>query len=210
MTNEEFIESIRLEGEEWRDVVGYENSYMISSFGRIIRKFTSRPRSDGHNTAVTNPKLLKPTVIKRRKQRYYMLYLSEFNKRKRFLVHRIVAFAFIPNPNNRTEIDHIDGNGLNNVVSNLRWCTHSENNMNPIARKRQSESHLGKQMTTLWKPVVCISKDGTVTHYKSMSDAGKDGFGRSSIIDSIKHPDRPVRKRRWMYLSDFEKSLVNQ
>lgn len=183
---------------------------MVSTFGRIMRKFTSKPRSDGHNNAVTHPKLLTPTIMKNRKQRYFYVTLSIYNKRYRRLVHRMVAMAFVDNPLNSPEIDHIDGNGLNNIAKNLRWCNRSENNMNPIARKRQSESHLGKQMSMLWKPVVCISKDGTITHYKSMSDAGKDGFGRSSIIDSIKHPNRPVRKRRWMYLSDFEKSLVNQ
>ena len=210
MTNEEFIASVSLENEEWRDVVEFENFYMVSTFGRIMRKFTSKPRSDGHNNAVTHPKLLTPTIMKNRKQRYFYVTLSVYNKRYRRLVHRMVAMAFVDNPLNSPEIDHIDGNGLNNVAKNLRWCNRSENNMNPIARKRQSESHLGKQMSMLWKPVVCISKDGTITHYKSMSDAGKDGFGRSSIIDSIKHPNRPVRKRRWMYLSDFEKSLVNQ
>ena len=183
---------------------------MVSSFGRIARKFTSRPRSDGYNTATTYPKLIKPTVFSNRKQRYCYVTLSVYNKRHRMLVHRMVAMAFVGNPLNKPEIDHIDGNGLNNQAVNLRWCNRSENNMNPIAIKRQSESHKGKQMTMLWKPVVCISKDGTITHYKSIAEAGKYGFGRSSIIDSIKHPNRPVRKRQWMYLSDFEKSLVNQ
>lgn len=210
MTNEDFIESIRLQGEEWRNVVGFEDFYMVSTFGRIMRKFTSRPRSDGHNNAVTQPKLLTPTMMKNRKQRYFYVTLSVYNKRYRMLVHRMVACAFIENPLNRPEIDHIDGNGLNNIASNLRWCNRSENNMNPIARKRQSKSHIGKQMSTLWKPIVCISKEGVVRHYKSMSDASEDGYSRSSIMDSIKHPNRPVRKRRWMYLSDYEKSLVNQ
>ena len=210
MTNEEFIKSITLDGEEWRDVVGFEEHYMVSSLGRVARKFTSYPRSDGRKMSVTRQRILKPTIFNRRKQRYCYVTLSVYNKRCRMLVHRMVAMAFVDNPLNRPEVDHIDGNGLNNVAKNLRWCNRSENNMNPIARKRQSESHKGKIFPFLWKPVVCISKDGTITHYKSMSDAGKDGFGRSSIIDSIKHPNRPVRKRRWMYLSDFEKSLVNQ
>ena len=209
MTNEEFIESIKLDNEEWREVVGFEDFYMVSTFGRIMRKFTSRLRIDGHNNAVTQPKLLKPTIMKYRKQRYFHVTLSVYNKRYRMLVHRMVAMAFVENPLNRPEIDHIDGNGLNNVVSNLRWCNRSENNMNPIARKRQAESHIGKEIPTLWKPIVCISKDGTITHYKSVSNAEKDGYSRSSIWDSIKHQNRPVRKRRWMLLEDYN-TLVNQ
>lgn len=209
MTNKEFIKAISLEGEKWRDVVGFEEWYAISSFGRIMRKYTEKPRSDGHNTAVTYPKILTPTIMHRRKQRYCYVTLSVLNKRYRMLVHRMVAMAFVENPLNRLEIDHIDGNGLNNVASNLRWCSRSENNMNPIARRRQAESHTGKQQHTLWKPVVCIPKKGAVIHYKSVAEAEKDGYQRSSIFDSIKHPNRPVRKRRWMYLEDYE-SLVKQ
>lgn len=213
MTNEEFIESIKLEGEEWRPVVGWEDYYMVSSFGRVMRKFTSKQKTDRHDTVVTAPRLLNPTIRRARKQRYFYVTLSALKTRKKVLVHRMVAFAFVSNPLNKPEIDHIDGNGLNNVVTNLRWCTRTENNMNPIARKRQSEAHIGKKMTTLWKPVVCISKYGVVTHYKSMSEANKDGYRNSSIIDSIKHPNRPVRKRKWMYLSDFlscQNSNVNE
>lgn len=204
MKYKEFIKSIQLDGEEWRDVVGFEEWYAVSSFGRVLRKYTARPRSDGHNTAVTYPKILTPTIQHKRKKQYYYVTLSVLNKRYRMLVHRMVAMAFVENPFNRTEVDHIDGDGLNNSASNLRWCNRSENNMNPIARERQAASHTGKQMATLWQPIVCISKNGAVAHYKSIAEAEKDGYCRSSIFDSIKHPNRPIRKRRWMYLSDYE------
>lgn len=61
------------------------------------------------------------------KGNYENIYLSNNGKRKIFLVHRLVAMAFIPNPNNLPEVNHIDKNKQNNVVSNLEWCTRKEN-----------------------------------------------------------------------------------
>lgn len=59
---------------------------------------------------------------------YLMLDLYEGNKRKKVPIHRLVAEAFIPNPDNKPTVDHIDGNRKNNAISNLRWATYSEQN----------------------------------------------------------------------------------
>lgn len=64
--------------------------------------------------------------------------------KQKFSVHRMVALTYIPNPENKPEIDHIDGNPLNNNVDNLRWVTRQENEMNPITRQRISKVHKGK------------------------------------------------------------------
>jgi hypothetical protein len=66
-------------------------------------------------------------------------------KRHHRKVHRLVAEAFIPNPNNLPEVDHIDTNKDNNCAENLRWCTHQENHLNPLTVKLKSEIMMGRK-----------------------------------------------------------------
>lgn len=63
----------------------------------------------------------------------------------KFNIHRAVAELFIPNPENKPCVDHIDTNPNNNNYLNLRWVTHKENNNNPITRKHNSSSHIGRE-----------------------------------------------------------------
>lgn len=198
MTNEEFLQSITLPEEEWRDVIGYEGSYSVSSFGRVACLKTGT-----HQRLV-----MKPVYMNRRKQTYINLCLYLNGKREHHLVHRMVAMAFIPNPNNYPCIDHIDGNGKNNNVNNLRWCTRSMNNMNPISRQRQAESHLGKvQSKKVRKPVVRISSRGDIKIYDSMQRAEDEGFYHSNIHRACNGKMEHHKGYRWMYLSDYESQV---
>lgn len=100
-----------LDGEEWRDIEGYDG-YQVSSFGRV--------KSFLHNT----PRILKPRIIN---NEYLVAVLVKSGKEKSFSVHRLVAIAFIPNPDNKPQVNHIDGCKLNACLSNLEWATPSEN-----------------------------------------------------------------------------------
>ena len=68
-------------------------------------------------------------------------YSQFFYKNRPYRVHRVVAELFIPNPDNKPCIDHIDTNKLNNRIDNLKWCTYQENNNNPITRKHNKDNH---------------------------------------------------------------------
>ena len=131
MTNEEFIKSISLEGEIWKEVVGYEGYYMASSLGRVCS--LARLVKNRYSTKFTTQRILAQT--KRKCRGNYTLLevkLCKDGAAKTITAHKIIATAFLPNPDNLTEVDHIDTNPQNNIVSNLRWVSRKENCNNPL------------------------------------------------------------------------------
>ena len=107
--------------EIWRDIEGYECLYQVSNLGRIKSlKFWSNVHKKYYE---------KETILKNKinKHGYEFVGLHKHNKTKNFSVHRLVAEAFIDNPKMYKEVNHIDGNKLNNNVENLEFTTRSEN-----------------------------------------------------------------------------------
>ena len=196
MTKEEFIESVRLEGEEWKDVLGFEGLYIVSSFGRVAALKNSTHYAH----------LMNLTKMHRKKVTYINLSLHKNNVRIHRLVHRMVAEAFIPNPNNYPNIDHIDCDGTNNKVSNLRWCTQSMNNHNVISMKRQSDSHKNKIMP-FRKSVVQLLNGILVRKFDSLSEVDVCGFNHSCVVRACQGKLSQHKGYQWMYLSDYENSI---
>lgn len=104
--------------EVFEDLIGYEDSYQISDSGRV---FTKR-RLDG-NRIIYGRELI-PTITS---DGYLKVTLTKDSVSKKFYIHRLVATQFIENKNNLPQVNHKDGNKLNNSVSNLEWCTKTEN-----------------------------------------------------------------------------------
>ncbi len=124
---------IETEKEIWKDVVGYEGLYQVSNLGRV----KSLARS-----VISHYTDRKPIVTTNRKERimkqflyktgYLYTGLAKNRVKKKYKIHRLVAMAFIPNPENKPMVNHIDGNPLNNRVENLEWCTNQENQIHAI------------------------------------------------------------------------------
>ena len=110
--------------ETWRFINGFENLYEVSNFGKV--RSVDRIIIDTHCARLFKGKLLKATKSNG-KQPYYYISLSKFGKVKKCFIHRLVAETFIENPFNKLQVNHIDGNPLNNRVDNLEWVTNAEN-----------------------------------------------------------------------------------
>lgn len=105
--------------EEWKDIPGYEGLYQVSNLGRIYSFKTGEYLKLGINS-----------------HGYTRVSLLKNYKTRQHNVHRLVALAFIPNPDNKPNVDHINGDKADNKVENLRWVTQKENINNPITLEK--------------------------------------------------------------------------
>jgi hypothetical protein len=88
-------------------------------------------------------KVLKPNASAGNRGGYLRVNLYKEGRYKTLAIHRLLAFYFIPNPKKYSEIDHIDGDRLNNKLDNLRWCTRSENMRNNNVVRNSSSKYIG-------------------------------------------------------------------
>lgn len=155
--------------EIWYSIPGYEGLYEISD------KLNVRSIRRNH--------VLKQQILIRHGLMYRFVTLFKDRRKRTAYIHRIVALTFIPNPLGKNEVDHIDGNSLNNTITNLRWCTSKENGNNPITRLRRSMSKGMK--------VNLLSAEGNVLNtYHSIREASRQ---LDVSITSIKRVCRGIQ-----------------
>ena len=173
--------------EMWKPVLGYEDYYEVSNLGRIRRYAHNNPHhnSDG---------LLRPSI----RRGYYHVVLCVNGIRKSFSVHRLVASSFIPNPNRFLYVNHKDENKLNNIVTNLEWCSarYNTNYGSNLDRrgKTRKEKHSG------YKAVVVTDLYGNlIKRFETVTECSKYlGTHRSNIAKIIKS-NRIYKQKRINY-----------
>lgn len=147
--------------EIWRSIPNYEGLYEISNFGRV--------------------KSLKRNIIRKAHpdgSGYLKIDLYKNNIQKTFKIHRLVAIVFIKNLEGYTQVNHIDGNILNNKVTNLEWCTPSENIKHKIYKLNKNSLHPCKK-------VKCVELN---LIFPSITEGAKFlGIKQSSLSQSIKY-----------------------
>lgn len=169
--------------EIWKDIKGYENQYQVSNLGRV--RSLDRIGKNGYSY---KGKILKPRPNKRG-------YIKANLSGKIYAVHRLVAQAFIPNPNNYPVVNHKDENKQNNMIwinkdgsidyekSNLEWCTQEYNINYGTANKRRGESIGYDKDNPYSKSVLQYTKDGTfIRKWDSQAEAARQlGIGQGNI-----------------------------
>ena len=165
--------------EVWKPINGLEGYYEVSNVGRVrsVDRVTVRHNKNHRWKAVLKGKIITPHI---RHDGYPFVDLYKEHKRHSLVVHRLVAQAFVPNPNNRPEVDHINTIRTDARACNLRWVNRSENNLNPITSKRMSDARKGKGC----KSVAQYDKSGNlVAEYPSIRAAAKaTGFNVTTLI----------------------------
>ena len=176
--------------EEWNDIKNYEGIYKVSNKGNV----KSIPRIDA-NGVWREEKILKPILAK---SGYLVVGLSKNGKEKQYRIHRLVAEAFIPNPNSFSCINHKDEDRTNNCVENLEWCTIGYNN--------NYGNRIKKVIKSMGKPIIAITpSNGSISFYPSISIASREtNSSRRHISGVLKGKRNYHNGRKWRYATEQE------
>lgn len=153
--------------EIWKDVVGYEGFYQVSNLGNVksLSRLVYMKRNNCYKTI--SERILVSTL---NKQGYLQVNLSVKGKRKNKRINRLVAESFIPNPENKPQVNHIDEIKTKNLLSNLEWATPKEN------------SNHGSKIQNSLKPIIQSNKNGIeLRQFKSATEASLNGFDGTAI-----------------------------
>jgi hypothetical protein len=187
--------------EEWRDIEGYEGLYQVSNEGRV--KSLDRVIDAYNYNANKNISYVKKGRILKQgldKDGYSLVNLCRNSEdHKTCKVHRLVAKAFIPNPNNYLEINHKDECKTNNVVENLEWCDHSYNNTYLDKNVRGGLTRIKNGNT---KKVYQLTLDGKLINvFKSSREAERiSDYNHSSICNCINGRTKTYKGYLWRYV----------
>lgn len=185
--------------EEWRDIPDYEGLYQVSNMGRIKSLDRRIKRTS------TTKRNWKGRIMKLAETRgYYTIQLSKNGKVKIHGVHRLVAFAFIENPNNYPVINHKDENPLNNHVDNLEWCTYSYNNSYGTRTKRAIKKFKKKMSKKVYQYTL---NGDLIRTWQSAMEAGRNGYNSGNIASCCLGNRKTHKGFMWSYTNLEEEKI---
>lgn len=185
--------------EIWKDIPGWEGFYRVSDHGNvksIPRTLETVKVKSGIVMAHFKGRFM---AQKKNEHGYMAVYLTKGNKTKGYLVHRLVLMAFVPNPENKPYVDHIDNNPSNNNLSNLRWCTPLENVRHCINQGRQK--YFSGLDNVRSKPIAQYDLSGNLicTYESACQAAEKTNFVRTNINKVCRGERRTAHGFKWEF-----------
>jgi len=176
--------------EEWKDILGYEGYYQVSSFGRILSK---------DRIAATKNNVIKSTKgkicsLNKKENGYLTVMLCVNNVRKRFHVHRLVAEAFIPNKFNKPHVNHINHIRDCNKATNLEWVTVKENVGHCINANRNAKGDFSTSAKLSSSTILAIRRLYRINPIFNRTQIARKLHVRDTTIHKI------IRNQRWKHI----------
>lgn len=175
--------------EIWRPVRDYEGLYEVSNYARV----KSLPR----NGTILQERIMRQVLVRG----YLCISLMKNNIKKQYKVHRLVAQAFLDNPDNLPEVNHKDENKLNNIPENLEWCDRKYNNNYGTARKRGAEKISGANHYKA-RPILEMDLEGNVIREWGCMREAEKALNipiNSSIQKCLQGKYKTAYKRIWKF-----------
>lgn len=198
-SNQTLKDMSNIQEEIWKDVIGYEGHYQVSNIGNVRSLDRKVKNFKGEFNTLRKGRSMPLHV---HHKGYFKVALTKEHIFKQKFVHRLVAIAFIPNPEGKPCINHRDGNRQNNVLSNLEWCTNYENirhswyHLDRISKIPRGEAHHSNKAVNQYD----LKGNLIASFYSCAYAESVTGFRQLSIARVARGERKKYRDFKWSYV----------